>query len=36
MTTFQHNPYVKKVFTKEGEGGVKIPKNLSTWFIDGP
>ena len=31
-------PYIVKVFKGDWEGGegLKIPKNLSTWFVDGP
>ena len=33
MTILLHKPYLKKVTTKEG-GGSKIPKILTTWFMD--
>ena len=35
MTILLHKPYLVKVTTK-GEGGSKISKNLTTWFIDDP
>ena len=30
-----HKPQVK-VTTKGGEGGSKIPKKMTTWFMDDP
>ena len=35
ITTVLHKPYLVKVLTKVGESQ-KYPKNLSTWFMDGP
>ena len=34
MTILLHKPYLVKVTTMGG--GVKIPKNLTTWFMDDP
>ena len=34
MTILLHKPYLVKVTTKGG-GGSKIPKNVTTWFLDG-
>ena len=37
MLILLHKPYYVKWSTKGGgESGVKIPKNLSMWFMDGP
>ena len=33
MTILLHKPYLVKATTK-GEGGSKISKNLTTWFMD--
>ena len=35
MTILYHKAYLVKVTTK-GEGGSKIPKILTTWFMDDP
>ena len=35
MTILLHKSYLIKVTTKGG-GGSKIPKNLTTWFMDDP
>ena len=35
MTILLHKPYLVKVTTKGG-GGSKIPKILTTWFMDDP
>ena len=35
MSILLHKPYLVKLSTK-GEGGSKMPKILSTWFMDDP
>ena len=35
MTILLHKPYLVKVTTK-GERGSKMPKKLTTWFMDDP
>ena len=35
MTILLHKPYLVKVTTKGG-GGSKMPKNVTTWFMDDP
>ena len=34
MTILYHKPFLVKVTSTKGGGGTKIPKKLTTWFME--